>query len=134
MQYAPSRDRQWYMYSATDAKSNIRRMFLRALVRQPVSWEDSKVGGLLSESSQGMTLVEQSITNTLQGALDELELAAHDMNGKADHIHMYLCILRAQELESPTQTLLRSTTCTNYHDLSLSNCQKAWFRTVGGIC
>lgn len=116
MQYAPSRDRQWYMYSATDSKSNVRRMFLRALVRQPISWEDSKGGGLLSESSQGITSMEQSITNTLQGALDELELAAHDMNGKADHIHMYLCILRAQELEGPTQTLLRSSTCTNCNE------------------
>jgi acetyl-CoA carboxylase/biotin carboxylase 1 len=37
-------------------------------------------------------------------ALDELDLAARDTNGRADHIHMYLCILRAQELGDLAQT------------------------------
>jgi len=99
MQYAPSRNRQWYIYNATDGKTRTRRMFLRALIRQPVARDES--GG----SQQGITRVEESITQSLQGALDELELAVHDVNGKADHIHMYLCILRAQELSDLTQAL-----------------------------
>lgn len=94
MQYAPSRNRQWYIYNATEGKTRTRRMFLRALIRQP-KVNDESVG----EDTRGITLVKDSITQSLQGALDELELAVHDTNGKADHIHLYLCILRAQELD-----------------------------------
>lgn len=119
MLYAPSRDRQWYMYSATDANSNIRRKFLRALVRQPKSREDSENAGILPESPGGITLVEQSVMKALQGALDELELAAHDTNGKADHIHMYLSILRAQELGNLTGALRRFLTLTLRHQILL---------------
>lgn len=69
-------------------------MFMRALIRQPIARDES--GAELD--SRGIKRVEESITQSLQGALDELELAVHDINGKADHIHMYLCILRAQDL------------------------------------
>jgi hypothetical protein len=69
-------------------------MFLRALIRQPITRDESGVQLYL----RTLTGVEDSITQSLQGALDELELAVHDINSKADHIHMYLCILRAQEL------------------------------------
>lgn len=119
MLYAPSRDRQWYMYSATDPKSNIRRKFLRALVRQPKSREDSENVGILPEVLGGITLVEQSVMKALQGALDELELAAYDTNGKADHIHMYLCILRAQELGNLTGALRRFLTLTTSYPQTL---------------
>ncbi|KAG0579665.1 hypothetical protein KC19_4G115000 [Ceratodon purpureus] len=100
MQYAPSRNRQWYIYNATDGKTKTRRMFLRALIRQPKSSDGI---GVAQPDSRGITLVKDSITQSLQGALDELELAVHDINSKADHIHMYLCILRAQQLDDLTQ-------------------------------
>ena len=74
-------------------------MFLRALIRQPITRDEN--GG--AQLVNGITRVEDSITQSLQGALDELELAVHDINSKADHIHMYLCILRAQELCDLTQ-------------------------------
>lgn len=102
MQYAPSRNRQWYMYNATDGgKTRTRRMFLRALVRQPKPSVDDESG--LHLDSRDITQVKDSIAQSLQGALDELELAVHDRNGRADHIHMYLCILRAQELHDLTR-------------------------------
>lgn len=101
MQYAPSRNRQWYMYNATDGKTRTRRMFLRALIRQP---KPSDENGAHPTDSRDITLVKNSITQSLQGALDELELTVHDINGKADHVHMYLCILRAQKLDDLTQT------------------------------
>lgn len=75
-------------------------MFLRALIRQPITRDESGGAPL---NLRGITGVEDSITQSLQGALDELELAVHDINSKADHIHMYLCILRAQELCDLTQ-------------------------------
>lgn len=75
-------------------------MFLRALIRQPKPRDES---GYENLDSRSITLVEDSITQSLQGALDELELAVHDTNSKADHIHVYLCILRAQELGDLTQ-------------------------------
>ncbi len=96
MRYAPSRDRQWHMYSAIDAKTNVRRMFLRALVRQPNLKEGGNTKAV--QEVRGFSLAEDSVANALQVALDELDLAAHDTNGRADHVHMYLCILRAQEL------------------------------------
>lgn len=102
MQYAPSRNRQWYIYNTIDGKTRTRRMFLRALVRHPKPSDES---GMAQPGSRGITLVKDSITQSLQGALDELELAVHDINGKADHIHMYLCILRAQELDDLLQAL-----------------------------
>ncbi|XP_024374276.1 acetyl-CoA carboxylase 1 [Physcomitrium patens] len=100
MQFAPSRNRQWYIYNAVDGKTRTRRMFLRALIRQPKPRDES---GYENLDSRSITLVEDSITQSLQGALDELELAVHDTNSKADHIHVYLCILRAQELGDLTQ-------------------------------
>lgn len=101
MHYASSRDRQWYNYLATDPKTKVRRMFSRSVVRQSKSGEEGTAE--VTPESRGIIPVEESVTKALQGALDELELAAHDTNGKADHVHMYLCILRAQELGDLTQ-------------------------------
>jgi len=89
------------MYNATDGKTRTRRMFLRALIRQPKPSDESGV----ELDSRDINLVKDSIIQSLQGALDELELAVHDANGKAEHIHMYLCILRAQELDDLTRAL-----------------------------
>jgi len=89
MQYAPSRDRQWHMYTVID-KPAIRRMFLRTLVRQP-KFVDGKGDSTTS-------IIANSVVKSLMGVLEELEMHAHNANAKSDHVHMFLCILRAQEL------------------------------------
>lgn len=89
MHYAPSRDRQWHMYTVID-KPAIRRMFLRTLVRQPKS-----VGG---KGELTTSITATSVVKSLMGVLEELELHAHDAMAKSDHVHMFLCVLCAQEL------------------------------------
>eukprot|EP01018_Ginkgo_biloba_P038670 Gb_33780 [translate_table: standard] len=101
LKYAPSRDRQWHMYTVVD-KPAIRRMFLRTLVRQtkllesPAKSQELNVDRKAGESTKSVTA--KSVVISLLGALEELELYAHNANVKSDHVHMYLCILRAQEL------------------------------------
>uniref|UniRef100_A0A0D6R0K3 Uncharacterized protein n=1 Tax=Araucaria cunninghamii TaxID=56994 RepID=A0A0D6R0K3_ARACU len=89
--YATSRDRQWHMYTVVD-KPAIRRMFLRTLVRQPK----------FIDSAPTISITANSIVKSLLGALEELELHAHNAYVKSDHVHMFLCILRAQELSDLT--------------------------------
>ncbi|MCO5565015.1 hypothetical protein L7F22_018685 [Adiantum nelumboides] len=89
VRYAPSRDRLWHIYSVVD-KPTIRRMFFRALLRQP------RPSNLLGTETESFT--SESVIAALQGALEELELSAHDMNARADHVHMFLSILRSQEI------------------------------------
>ncbi|KAH7276946.1 hypothetical protein KP509_39G027900 [Ceratopteris richardii] len=87
--YAPSRDRLWHIYTGVD-KPAIRRMFLRALLRQPAP------SNMLGTETDSFT--SESVIAALQGALEELELSAYDVKTRADHIHMFLSILRAQEI------------------------------------
>ncbi|XP_031498417.1 acetyl-CoA carboxylase 1-like isoform X2 [Nymphaea colorata] len=100
LQYRPSRDRQWHLYTVTDKPPQ--RMFLRTLVRQPISSADSSVihgldvGKDLLEKAFSFT--STSILKSLIGALEELELHSHNKTMKSDHVHMYLCILREQKL------------------------------------
>eukprot|EP00250_Pteridium_aquilinum_P007836 c17476_g1_i1 orf=321-7031(+) len=89
VRYAPSRDRLWHLYTVVD-KPAIRRMFLRALLRQP------RPSNSLGSETESYT--SESVIVALQGALEELELLAHDVNIRADHVHMFLTILRAQEI------------------------------------
>lgn len=89
VRYAPSRDRLWHIYTVVD-KPAIRRMFLRALLRQP------RPSNSLGSEIESFT--SESVIVALQGALEELELNAHDVNIRADHVHMFLSILRAQEI------------------------------------
>eukprot|EP00252_Welwitschia_mirabilis_P026842 TRINITY_DN895_c0_g2_i1.p1 TRINITY_DN895_c0_g2~~TRINITY_DN895_c0_g2_i1.p1 ORF type:complete len:1412 (+),score=328.98 TRINITY_DN895_c0_g2_i1:616-4236(+) len=86
MQYASSRDRQWHMYAVID-KPAIQRMFLRTLLRQPK----------YVERDMSMSVTESNIVKSLQGVLEELELCAHNANIKSDHVHVFICILRAQQ-------------------------------------
>ncbi|CAM6103862.1 unnamed protein product [Calypogeia fissa] len=88
LRYAASRDRQWHIYYVTEKPSNVRRMFLRTLLRQT------------KPSSEGSE-IEHATTNVelaLQKALEELELTSHDSNNKADHVHMFLSLLRPLEI------------------------------------
>ncbi|KAH9295974.1 hypothetical protein KI387_039562, partial [Taxus chinensis] len=98
-QYAISRDRQWHMYTVVD-KPAIRRMFLRTLVRQPKFIDGADKSQGLDVDRKGASTISttaNSIIKSLLGALEELELYAHNANAKSDHVHMFLCILRAQE-------------------------------------
>jgi acetyl-CoA carboxylase/biotin carboxylase 1 len=90
VRYASSRDRQWHIYYVTEKPSNVRRMFLRTLLRQAKPFED--------ESEIAHTT--KNVEITLQKALEELELTSHDSNNKADHVHMFLSLLRPLEIGS----------------------------------
>ncbi|ERM94222.1 hypothetical protein AMTR_s00010p00206450 [Amborella trichopoda] len=94
IQYTPSRDRQWHMYTVVD-KPLTYRMFLRTLVRQPNS-QDSEMA--VDGAKMAMPFTATSILRSLNAALEELELHGHNANVKSDHVHLYLCILREQQL------------------------------------
>lgn len=81
-----------------DQPGAVRRVFLRTIVRQPrlTSFYDEN----LEADKETLSLCCKSVIIALQRALDELELAAHDSSARADHVHMFLSILRAQTLES----------------------------------
>lgn len=102
IQYRPSRDRQWHMYTVVD-KPHVQQMFLRTLVRQPVTAEGFSVcQGLDTETTQehpDMSFTSRSILRSLNAALEELELHGHNATMKSEHTHMYLCILREQQLD-----------------------------------
>lgn len=102
IKYTPSRDRQWHLYTVVDKQSPIQRMFLRTLVRQSTS-DDSLLAyqGLnqgTTHSPLALSLTSRSILRSLTSALEELELNLHNTTLKADHAHMYLYILREQEI------------------------------------
>ncbi|KAK1289084.1 Acetyl-CoA carboxylase 1 [Acorus calamus] len=101
IQYTPSRDRQWHLYTVQD-KPPIQRMFLRTLVRQSITTDGFFVGqgqGVeLAQARPELCFTSLSILRSLTGALEELELNAHNANIKSDHAHMYLCILREQQI------------------------------------
>ncbi|XP_078444869.1 acetyl-CoA carboxylase 1-like [Wolffia australiana] len=104
LQYTPSRDRQWHLYSVPDPKSRTQRMFLRTLVRQPSTLDGFNVGQAVDKQvaelslSLSLSFTSLSLLRSLMAALDELELRTHNTVTKAEHAHMYLCILREQHL------------------------------------
>ncbi|CAA6665069.1 unnamed protein product [Spirodela intermedia] len=103
MQYTPSRDRQWHLYTVSDPKSRTQRMFLRTLVRQPNTLDGFTLGQALDkevdELQLSLSFTSLSLLRSLMAALDELELRTHNAIIKAEHAHMYLCILREQRLD-----------------------------------
>ncbi|KAL5982106.1 acetyl-coenzyme-A carboxylase [Asimina triloba] len=101
IQYTPSRDRQWHLYTVVDKPYNVQRMFLRTLIRQT-----NAAKGLALFQSLGIETVQPdmsftsiSILRSLMTALEELELHVHNATVKSEHSHMYLCILREQQLD-----------------------------------
>jgi acetyl-CoA carboxylase/biotin carboxylase 1 len=46
-----------------------------------------------------VSFTSRSILRSLVTALDELELNVHNATVKPDHAHMYLCILREQQID-----------------------------------
>ncbi|KAJ6730387.1 hypothetical protein OIU85_021209 [Salix viminalis] len=103
IQYTPSRDRQWHLYTVVDKPMPIRRMFLRTLVRQPTMNEGfTAYQGLGMETActqWAVSFTSRSILRSLVAAMEELELNVHNATLKSDHAHMYLCILREQKID-----------------------------------
>ncbi|XP_052203206.1 acetyl-CoA carboxylase 1-like [Diospyros lotus] len=100
IQYTPSRDRQWHLYTVTDKPSPIQRMFLRTLVRQLTLNEGFmglEVG--TNRSYLAMSFTSRSILRSLTTAMEELELHAHNDAIRSDRAHMYLYILREQQID-----------------------------------
>ncbi|KAL5226002.1 hypothetical protein ABZP36_012641 [Zizania latifolia] len=105
VKYTPSRDRQWHIYTLVknkkDQRSNDQRLFLRTIVRQP-----SPTNGFLSgsiDNEVGRTQASSSYTSnsvlrSLMAALEEIELHAHNETVRSGYSHMYMCILREQQL------------------------------------
>ncbi|KAK4390250.1 Acetyl-CoA carboxylase 1 [Sesamum angolense] len=102
IRYTPSRDRQWHLYTVKDKPLPIQRMFLRTLVRQPLSNEGLTVYQGLdhgeTHSLWALSFTSRSILRSLMSAMEEVELNAHN-SIKSDHAHMYLYILREQQID-----------------------------------
>ena len=100
IKYTPSRDRQWHLYTVVDKPLPIQRMFLRTLVRQPTSNEGFMGLDMVTIRSQlAMSFTSRSILRSLITALEELELHVHNATIKSDLAHMYLYILREQQID-----------------------------------
>ncbi|CAN1247439.1 Acetyl-CoA carboxylase 1 [Linum perenne] len=103
IQYTPSRDRQWHLYTVIDKPVPIRRMFLRSLVRQPTSTDGFTVyqglGMDAFRTQSALSFTSGSILDSIVAAMEELELNVHNATIKSEHAHMYLCILREQNIE-----------------------------------
>ncbi|KAL2894342.1 Acetyl-CoA carboxylase 1 [Bienertia sinuspersici] len=96
IKYTPSRDRQWHLYTVMD-KPSIHRLFLRTLVRQPISeFAGVELGHF--RTSRPISFTSRSILRSLTAAMEELELNAHSVTLKPDHAHMYLYIVREQQI------------------------------------
>ncbi|OMO94220.1 Carboxyl transferase [Corchorus olitorius] len=102
IRYTPSRDRQWHLYTVVDKPVPIQRMFLRTLVRQPTTDDGlTAYRGLdvdVMRNQWAMSFTSRSILRSLLAAMEELELNVHNATLKSDHAHMYLCILREQQI------------------------------------
>ncbi|KAL3655269.1 acetyl-coenzyme-A carboxylase [Castilleja foliolosa] len=100
IRYTPSRDRQWHLYTVVDKPLPIQRVFLRTLVRQPLSNEGLAVLDQgVTQSLWSLSFTSKSILRSLMSAIEELELNAHNSVIKSDHAHMYLYILREQQID-----------------------------------
>ncbi|XVE55454.1 hypothetical protein DITRI_Ditri03aG0159900 [Diplodiscus trichospermus] len=102
IQYTPSCVCQWHLYSVVDKPLPIQRMFLRTLVRQPMSDDGlAAYRGLdvdMMRSQWAMSFTSRGILRSLMAAMEELELNVHNATLKSDNAHMYLCILREQQI------------------------------------
>ncbi|XP_062145774.1 acetyl-CoA carboxylase 1-like isoform X2 [Alnus glutinosa] len=103
IQYTPSRDRQWHLYTVVDKPLPIPRMFLRTLVRQSTSNEGltayQRLEAEITRSQWAMSFTSRSILRSLMAAMEELELNAHNTKLKSDHAHMYLYVVREQQID-----------------------------------
>lgn len=77
-------------------------MFLRTLLRQPSTINGFASSQVLdteiSRAQPSLSFTSISILRSLMAALEELELHVHNTTTRSDHSHMYICILREQQL------------------------------------
>ncbi|KAL5075283.1 hypothetical protein RYX36_014267 [Vicia faba] len=104
IRYTPSRDRQWHLCTVVDTKPQpIQRMFLRTLLRQPTTNEGysayQRVDAETSRTQLDMSFTSRRIFRSLMGAMEELELNSHNTTIKSEHAHMYLYVLREQQVD-----------------------------------
>ena len=52
----------------------------------------------MMRSQWAISFTSRSILRSLMAAMEELELNMHNTTLKSDHAHMYLCILREQQI------------------------------------
>ena len=78
-------------------------MFLRTLVRQPTSNDGfagfQRLDMEAANKQWTLSFTSRSILRSLLTAMEELELNAHNASVKSDHTHMYLYILREQQID-----------------------------------
>nr|XP_043619198.1 acetyl-CoA carboxylase 1-like [Erigeron canadensis] len=103
IKYTPSRDRQWHMYTVDAKPLPVQRMFLRTLIRHPTKEWFSPSGYQGSEdegprSQLNLPFTSRSILRSLVTAMEELELHVHNATVKSDHAHMYLYVLKEQQI------------------------------------
>lgn len=53
----------------------------------------------LSQTLFSMPFTSRCVLRSLMDAMEELELNAHSASMKPDHAHMFLCILREQQID-----------------------------------
>ncbi|KEH34878.1 acetyl-CoA carboxylase, partial [Medicago truncatula] len=104
IRYTPSQDHQWHLYTVVDTKPlPIQRMFLRTLLKQPIRNEGhssyQRLDGETSRTQLAMSFTSRSILRSLMGAMEELELNSHNTTIKSEHAHMYLYIIRKQQVD-----------------------------------
>ena len=76
-------------------------MFLRTVVRQPSVTNGFLCGSIDNEVGRAQassSFTSKSILRSLMAALEEIELHAHNEALRSGHSHMYLCMLREQQL------------------------------------
>nr|ACZ50637.1 homomeric acetyl-CoA carboxylase [Arachis hypogaea] len=103
IRYTPSRDRQWHLYTVMDQKPQpAQRMFLRTLLRQPTTNEGfssyQRTDAETPSTELAMSFTSRSIFRSLMAAMEELELNSHNATIRPEHAHMYLYIIREQEI------------------------------------
>ncbi|XP_073285190.1 acetyl-CoA carboxylase 1-like [Primulina huaijiensis] len=96
LHYTTSQDKLWHLYTVRDKRLPIKRMFLRGLVRQPLSTEDQD--GII-QSLSTLSSTSRSILRSLMSAIDALELSFLDSSSRSDHAQIYLCILPEQKVD-----------------------------------
>lgn len=103
IQYTPSRDRQWHLYTVMDKTAPIQRMYLRTLVRQSISNEGYTIyqgpDKGITQNLWTSSFTSRSILRSLMSAMEELELHVHNAKVKSDHAHMYLYIVQEQLID-----------------------------------
>lgn len=80
----------------------VQRMFLRTLLRQPTTNEGfssyQRTDAETPSTELAMSFTSRSIFRSLMAAMEELELNSHNATIRPEHAHMYLYIIREQEI------------------------------------